>query len=161
MIIHKSNIKEIEKLVYILNQQINYLKESGIPQWQNGYPNKEVLIEDIEKDRLYSLIENDEVIGFFALVYPDINYDYIEDGKWLSNGQYIAIHRVAIKNAYKGKGYSNKIFDYVKERYDHIRVDTHALNKVMNASILKNNFKYCGVVYMQDKTKRNAYEWIR
>ena len=53
------------------------------------------------------------------------------------------------------------MFSYLKENYNHLRVDTHALNKAMNNCLLKNDFKYVGIVYMEDKTLRNAYEWLR
>ena len=39
-----------------------------------------------------------------------------------------------------------------------IRVDTHKDNKSMQGLLLKNNYKYCGVIYLEDGSKRIAFE---
>lgn len=161
MIIVKANLNDLDNVMDIVEQTRAYFKDAGIPQWQGEYPNRIDIEEDIKLQRLYVLKEDNLDIGMFALVYPDHNYDYIEDGKWLDNSEYIAVHRLAIKSEYKNRGFASKAFDYVKENYDHIRVDTHALNEVMKHTLIKNEFKYCGIVYMEDGTKRNAYEWSR
>lgn len=161
MIIVKAKKGDINQVLDITVEQREYLKNAGIPQWQGTYPNIDTYAKDVELERLYVLKDEDKVIGFFALIYPDHNYDYIEDGKWLDTSEYIAVHRMAVTSSYKGRGCSSFMFDWIKENYDHIRVDTHLLNKVMNASLIRNGFTYTGVVYMEDKTPRNAYEWIR
>ena len=161
MIITKASFTDLDEIMNIVSCTRLYFKNVGIPQWQGEYPDRIDFEEDKEKERLYVIKEDNKVIGMFSLVYPDHNYDYIEDGKWLDDTPYIAIHRMAILDEYKGRGYAGKAFDYVKENYDHIRVDTHDLNEAMKRAILKNNFVYCGIVYMEDKTKRNAYEWSR
>ena len=161
MIIRKALTEDLDDLEEVLKEQKQYLKEQNIPQWQGEYPSRKTFVDDIDKDQLYSIIMDNKPIGFFALVYPDHNYDYIEDGKWLNDSPYIAIHRMGIANAYKGKGIAKEAFDYIKDRYNHIRIDTHALNSSMNKAIKKSNFEYCGIVYMEDRTKRNAYEWFK
>lgn len=161
MIITKASLKELKDIVDICLKTKEYFKAALIPQWQGEYPNEETFKKDIDLQRLFVAKDDDVVIGMFVLTYPDHNYDYIEEGKWEDNTPYIAIHRLAIKEEYKGKGYAHKIFDYVKENYDHIRIDTHKLNYAMNRAILKNDFVYRGVIYVEDGTPRNAYEWSR
>ena len=161
MIIVKATLNDLDALCNLVEDTKAYFKENGIPQWQGIYPNKDTLTQDIKYERLYAVKEDNKVIGIFSLVYPDHNYDYIEGGKWLDDSEYIAIHRMAIDKDYKGKGYAGKVFDYVKENYDHIRIDTHKVNNSMNRAILKNNFEYRGTIYVEDGTPRNAYEWSR
>ena len=38
MEIRKSKKSDVLQIVEIINQAKAYLKENGIPQWQNGYP---------------------------------------------------------------------------------------------------------------------------
>lgn len=161
MTIVKANMSDLNEILKIVEETRLYFKENSIPQWQGDYPSRIDFEEDIKLLRLYVVKNEKEVIGFFSLVYPDHNYDYIEEGKWLDNTPYIAIHRMAIKEEYKGKGYAGKVFNFVKENYNHIRIDTHKANGPMNRAILKNDFIYCGIVYMEDTTPRNAYEWSR
>lgn len=161
MIITKASINDIDPILEVLAEQRLHLKNMGIPQWQGDYPAYIDFKEDVDGDRLYVIKENDEVAGFFALVYPDHNYDYVENGAWSLNTPYIAVHRMGVANKYKKSGFASKAFDYVKGMYDHVRVDTHEVNEAMNNCLKKNGFKYVGVVYMEDKTPRNAYEWYK
>lgn len=41
-----------------------------------------------------------------------------------------------------------------------IRIDTHQDNKSMQRLILKNNFEYCGIIYVEDGSERLAYEKV-
>lgn len=157
----KAKYEDLDELEKILLEQKKYLKDANIPQWQGVYPSRNTFKDDIDKGILYAVKDDDKCIGFFALVYPDSNYLYIEDGKWLIDTPYIAVHRMGVTNAYKGQGVAKFVFDYLKGLYDHIRIDTHVLNNSMNRSLIKNDFTYCGIVYMEDKTKRNAYEWYK
>lgn len=43
---------------------------------------------------------------------------------------------------------------------DIIKVDTHEENISMQKLLKKNNFKYCGIIYLEDKSKRIAFEKI-
>ena len=42
----------------------------------------------------------------------------------------------------------------------HLRVDTHADNKVMQAAILRAGFQYRGIIYVRDHSPRLAYELV-
>lgn len=39
-----------------------------------------------------------------------------------------------------------------------IRVDTHRDNISMQKMLLKNGFKYCGIIYLKDGSERLAYD---
>ena len=76
---------DVDKIVQILNDAISFLKESGSSQWQSGYPNRETVEEDIEKQVAWVLTVDNEVAGYAAVVigreptYADI------EGKWENN----------------------------------------------------------------------------
>ena len=40
----------------------------------------------------------------------------------------------------------------------HLRIDTHEKNLVMQNLVKKTGFSYCGIIYVDDGTKRLAYE---
>ena len=80
-----------------------FFKENGIDQWQNGYPNLESTIKDIENGHSFVICDEDKVIATAAIIDDvDPNYAYIEDGEWLSNFDYVCVHRVATLPDYKG-----------------------------------------------------------
>ena len=55
----KSTKNDVPKIMNIVKQAQNYFKEQGIDQWQNNYPNDEVINNDInniwERENEYSI----------------------------------------------------------------------------------------------------------
>lgn len=162
----KSIKKDIPEIMRIIKQAQAYFKEKGIDQWQNNYPNEEVISNDIENEDSYVLIKNGEIVATTVASFKgEKNYHHIYDGKWLSNGDYGVIHRIAVDNDYKGLGLSHKIIKYVEELCINegvysIRVDTHEENIPMQNLLKKNGFQYCGVIFLEDGGKRVAFEKI-
>ena len=140
-----------------------YFKKQGSSQWQSGYPNSETIYNDFLKKQGYVLVNNNEIIGYAALVLEDDpNYKVI-DGAWLSNKEYGVMHRCCIRNSCKGNGYIHDFFEELeklckKTNKASMRIDTHELNKSMIRAIQKENYTYTGIVIVGDGTKRNAYE---
>ena len=94
---------DVDKIVQILNDAISFLKESGSSQWQSGYPNRETVEEDIEKQVAWVLTVDNEVAGYAAVVIgKDPNYAKI-DGEWNNDvDSYATIHRIAISSKFRG-----------------------------------------------------------
>ncbi|MGG7058833.1 GNAT family N-acetyltransferase [Clostridium nigeriense] len=164
MILRKTRQEEINKVVKIIDEAKETLKKNNINQWQNGYPNEEVILRDIENNESYVLEHNGVVIGTTALSFNgEKTYDKIYEGKWLYNGTYAVIHRIAVTNVDGLKGIGTEILKKsekicMSKGIKNIRVDTHKDNKSMQGLLLKNNYKYCGVIYLEDGSKRIAFE---
>ena len=59
------------------------LRDAGVPQWQEGYPNGDDALRDIEAGHGYVLTENGEVAAFACLAFGvEPTYNVIEDGSW-------------------------------------------------------------------------------
>lgn len=157
MAIRKANLNDLDIIMNMISNGREHIQEYNIKQWVNGYPSKELITEDINTNRGYVLLDGNEIIGYFAKLEYDECYDKI-DGAWISNEPYVAIHRTVTK--YFNKGLGSKMFDEIKKEHKHIRVDTHEGNVSMNKCLLKNEFKYCGVIYLKDGDPRNAYEYV-
>ncbi|AOR24167.1 GNAT family N-acetyltransferase [Clostridium taeniosporum] len=162
----KSIEKDINSIMKIINQAQQQLKEQCVDQWQNNYPNVDTIMEDIKKGYSYVLLEDEEIIATVAISFDgEETYNIIYDGKWLSNYDYVVIHRMAVKDEYKGKDIASKVIGYVERKcldkgIHSIKIDTHIENQSMQNVIKKNNFKYCGTIYLEDKSKRIAFEKI-
>lgn len=137
-----------------------FMRNNGNPnQWKDNYPEKEMLIDDISKGQLYVYEENNEVLGVFAFIIgEDDTYKVIDDGAWLNNDTYGTIHRIA--SCGKVKGLFNKVVTYCFSEINHLRIDTHFDNKVMQHLIEKNGFIKCGIIYVRDGSPRIAYEKV-
>jgi RimJ/RimL family protein N-acetyltransferase len=162
----QAEMKDIPQIMEIIQAAQKYLKQNGIDQWQNNYPNPDSLKEDIKNNNSYLIKDGDKIAATAAIIFADDpTYSYIEDGQWLSSGpgNYGVIHRAAVAEAYKGRGIVSEIFaqTYKMAAADgitSIRIDTHPKNKAMQRAIEKEGFKYCGIIYTEDNSKRYAYE---
>ncbi len=161
MIITKACLNDIDNILKIANQAIAYFKNAHINQWQDGYPNKEVFLNDINNNSLYVVKEEEKVAAIFALYGHEDSYNTIYDGAWHSDNNYAVIHRIALADEYKGKGVAKLIIDFVKEKYSYIRIDTHKDNVSMQRCLHKNGFKYCGIIHLsRDGEERLAFDYL-
>ena len=162
----KAAASDVEDIMKIIKQAQAYFKENCVNQWQNNYPNNETIKNDIEKGYGYVLEDNGEIIGTVAVCFNgEKTYDIIYGGEWISSGEYAVIHRMAVDNAYKGAGLSSVIIKHIEnicldKGVHSIKIDTHSENTSMQRVIKKNNFKYCGIIYVEDKSSRVAVEKI-
>ena len=149
-----------EQIPPLYAQARRFMHENGNPdQWGESFPPEELLRQDIAKGQLYVVEEGCQIHGAFAFIIGrDPSYARIEDGAWLSEAEYGTLHRVA------GDGKAHGLFDamvaYCERQIPHLRVDTHADNRVMRHLIQKNGFAYCGIIHVEDQTPRLAFEKI-
>jgi len=155
---------DINCIMNIIKQAQAYFKEHGINQWQDNYPNFETVKNDISNQNGYVLLKNNIVVGTVVVIFEvEKNYRFIYNGKWISNDKYAVIHRIAVDSNYKGIGLSSIIIKNIEKicldkGIHSIRVDTHNENMSMKKLLLKNGFQYCGIIFLDDKSKRSAFE---
>lgn len=160
----KSNEKDIVSIMNIIKQAQDYFKEQGINQWQNNYPNIETISNDIASQNSYVLLKDNNIVATAAVSFDgEETYNSIHEGEWISNNEYAVIHRIAVDNSYKGLGLSAQIINNVEQLcinkgVHSIKVDTHEENISMQKLLKKNKFQYCGIIYLEDKSKRIAFE---
>ena len=167
--IRKTEARDLEALLPLFDEARGTIAQLGIDQWQNGYPNRAVILADIARSQSYCVLIDGEICGTFALIEDgEPTYNEIFDGEWLTgDGQehYFAIHRVAISVKCRGKGVSTEIISFCAEKARaagkiSLRIDTHKGNVVMRKMLEKHGFSYCGTIYLESGDERVAYEKI-
>ncbi len=165
--IRKTTPADVDAIVPILEEARRTIAELGIDQWQNGYPNREVIEEDVALGHSYVLVSDGIVIGTFAFLRDgEPLYDVIEDGHWQTgddNRNYDTVHRVAISVASRGSGASTDMVNYAVEHARaagkaSVRIDTHRGNLVMRRMLEKHGFVPCGTIHLANGDPRVAYE---
>jgi len=154
--------EEIQRIMEIYDAARAFMRANGnLNQWSGGYPSAEELLGDIERKNLYAYeTEDGNICACFALIKGiDPTYGRIDDGSWKSDLPYAAIHKVASDGTIHG--FFAKCVQFARERYTHLRVDTHHDNYPMQHVILKNGFEYRGIIYLANGDPRKAYEWIK
>ncbi len=157
--------EDIAGIMRIVRQAQEYMKQQGIDQWQNGYPNEASFEADIEKEYSYVMEEDGKIIGTMAVIFDgESDYNHIYEGAWKTTEEpYAAVHRVAVDAECKGKGIAGAMIEEVvkicRERgVRSIKNDTHRDNKSMQRMQAKNGFEYCGIIYLKDGAERIAFE---
>src|SRR5690554_6163362 len=105
-------LQDIDDILNIVSDAKKLLKDNKVNQWQNGYPNKDTFLSDIENDSLYVAIDNDKVVGiaYFGIT-NEPSYKNIYQGEWLTkNETYLVIHRLAARGDYYNHGVAKSIF---------------------------------------------------
>lgn len=155
---------DIPSIMPIIHQAQTLLKEAGVNQWQNNYPNEAAILNDIHNLESYVVLDKQRVIGTFALSFRiESTYNHIYEGSWLSLQDYAVIHRIALDNEYKGLGISTEIINTIEEwcvnqKVFSLKIDTHEDNRSMRRMLEKNGFVYCGIIFLLDGNRRVAYE---
>ncbi len=167
MIFRKTQVDDLQEVMQIIDDSKIYFKKNDIPQWQEGKPNQDTLINDIEQGYAYLVEEDGEILGIISICFnTEATYELIEQGRWLNQYEYVTIHRIAVKIGSKQQGIGGRLMMFAQEialehNINNIRIDTHRLNTNMQRLIARNNYVYCGVVYVGGSDpERLAYQKV-
>ena len=162
----KAKRKDLPPIMKIIGEAQAFLASHKIDQWQNGYPNKDTILEDLINNESYIVTTNDSTLIATAMfsTKKEPTYKSIE-GKWVTkvNAKYGVIHRMAITNKSRNKGVARFIFEQceqqlLQQNIYSMRIDTHQDNLAMQGLLKKLKYLYCGVIYLDNGDKRLAYE---
>lgn len=160
----KANAADINIIWEIIQQSIERRRIDGSTQWQNGYPNLQTVESDVSKEFGYVITVDNEVAVFVALIFNDEPaYSSIE-GAWLTTGEFLVIHRIAVSEKFAGQGLVKKLFDYVEDfvrtqNVQSIKVDTNFDNIAMLKILESKGYSYCGEVVLAGGV-RKAFEKV-
>ena len=159
-----AKISEAFEIWQILKDAIQRRKEDGSNQWQDGYPNMDVVKNDIERKIGFVLTQNDNIIGYTAIIINN-EPDYINiEGKWLTNQDFMVYHRVAISKKFLAKGMAKKMMKLIEEyalskNIYSLKADTNHDNIPMLKIFEKMGYSFCGTVHIR-QSPRKAYEKV-
>ena len=159
-----AKISEAFEIWQILKDAVQRRKEDGSNQWQDGYPNMDVVKNDIERKIGFVLTQNDNIIGYTAIIIND-EPDYINiEGKWLTNKEFMVYHRVAISKKFLAKGMAKKMMKLIEEyalskNIYSLKADTNHDNIPMLKIFEKMGYSFCGTVHIR-QSPRKAYEKV-
>lgn len=161
----KANLTDTKVIWRILQQAIERRRMDGSDQWQDGYPNPEVVEADILKGHGYLLLDEGNPVAYAAImVNNEPAYDRI-DGEWLTTeSDFLVLHRIAVENNYLRKGVAKLIFNETEKTarlkgIRSIRVDTNFDNLPMLHIVNKLGYAYCGEVILRGGV-RKAFEKV-
>lgn len=135
----------------------------GRHQWTNDYPSQQNITNDLNNGNAYVLTVDDKIAVYGALILNgEPQYEFL-DGKWLTNGNYYVIHRLATHPMFQGKGLASifltKANSYCEmEKVPSIKIDTNYDNLPMITLLSKLGYSICGRVNYGNHGMRFAFE---
>ena len=139
--LRKARPEDAQAIGGLYDQARAALRAAGVDQWQDGYPDASDAAKDIAEDRGFVITENGQVLAYACLGFgEEPTYRVMEQGRWLGEGGYGFLHRMAVADRAKVRG------------------DTHRDNKPMQRVMAKNGLEYRGIIRVEDGTQRLAFE---
>lgn len=162
--LRKAEIEDRNIIWNILQQAIERRRQDGSTQWQQGYPNLDTVESDIAKNFGYVMTVDGEIAVYTALIMNDEPAYSTIEGEWLSNGEFVVVHRVAVDEKFAGQGMVKKLFDHIEEftrsnGIQSVKVDTNFDNIAMLKILEAKGYSYCGEVFLAGGM-RKAFEKI-
>lgn len=157
--IRKARQQDLPRIEEIYAYARKFMEETGNPnQWGKTTPATSLLEDDIQKGLLYVLSLENVIHGvFYFYIGIDPTYGEIEDGQWRSDTPYGTIHRIA------GDGSGGVLATAVafgKTQINHLRIDTHQDNKIMQHAVAKQGFRRAGIIHLENGSPRIAYDLL-
>ncbi|HHD2753925.1 TPA: GNAT family N-acetyltransferase [Clostridium perfringens] len=137
---------ELNKVKSIYDNVVKEMNLRGLYNWNESYPNTEIIFKDISNKHLYGLEAFGEIVAVATI--NDQAYDVYNDIAWQVDGPFLSFHRIAVCPYHRGKGYGRKIINFVEEmakekKYNSIRISAYHKNE--NAVNLYKNLGYVHV----------------
>ena len=103
MDIRNATVADIPEIMRICDSARNYMRANGNKaQWINGYPSKQLWLDDIAKKQCFVCEEKNHLCAVFAFIIgEDPTYTYIEDGDSEDIFDYL------LENGFSNSGHSN------------------------------------------------------
>ncbi|MEG9327566.1 GNAT family N-acetyltransferase [Salinimicrobium catena] len=159
--IRKATRQDLESAKSLTEACAAAMQEKAIFQWNEHYPSRERLLEDIEKEELYVLEEHGEILGIIVLT-PQIDEEYLPI-EWLTpGGNNLYVHRLATLPEVWGKGYGQKLMDFAEkfaaaQNYQSVRLDTFSKNKRNQKFYESRDYKRLGNIFFPKQSEHPFY----
>lgn len=155
---------DLDEIMEIYAYARKFMVQTGNPrQWAaRNWPPRSLIEKDIEQGKSYVCVDGGKIAAVFFYDFGqeiDPCYAVIEAGCWITDTPYGVVHRIAAAEGAKGAG--RYCINWAFAQCGHLRIDTHADNKVMQSVLNKLGFQYRGIIHVaEDTDPRLAFEKI-
>ena len=150
---------DLGNIMRMYNSCVNGMIKNGIDQWDESYPNREIISEDINSKTYYILDIQEQVVGGINI---DNNQDptYL-DINWRDNSNaFLVVHRLAVKEEFWNKKIGKSLMLFaeklvIEKQLKSIRLDTYSGNPKAMEFYLQLGYTELGTINL--KPNKNEY----
>ena len=160
--ISTGKIEELDEILALTRACGQHMRDNGIDQWDADYPNRAVILQDLQTQTLFAYRENNEVLGIVVL--NESQDEEYEDVTWSTSeaDRNIVVHRLAVRPDHQRSGIARRLMDFSEQwardnHYAAIRLDTFSQNPRNQRFYLKRGYTDLGPVYLKYKKDHPYY----
>jgi len=153
MIIRKAKPNELNQIMEVYQSCVKGMIELGIDQWDESYPNKEVIKNDLEIGDYYIGILNDEIVS-------GIKIDTKQDPTYLTidwedkSNNFMVVHRLSSKTSVWNQGVGKQMMEFAENLAKEngcvsMRLDTYVNNPKAIAFYIRLGYKQLGHINLK------------
>ncbi|OZB98608.1 GNAT family N-acetyltransferase [Paenibacillus sp. XY044] len=123
---------DMEEIMGLIARCVKVMQDGGSDQWDEQYPNRGVIGEDLKQGTLTVAVLDGSIAGIMVLDHhQDEQYDTVD---WAdTKGPHLMMHRLAVDPMAQGRGVARKLVAFAEHfatenGYQSIRLDTYAKN---------------------------------
>lgn len=162
----QATLEDQTEIWHIIEEAKDMMRCSGRSQWHAGYPLPSHIENDIRSGHAYVLCLKGKPVFYGVIALNgEPEYARLSSGHWLTDGDYIVLHRMAVAESCRGTGLASLFLRQVEMmcrtmNVKSIRIDTQYDNEPMIRLLMKEGFEPCGIVTYPVNGERNVYEKI-
>lgn len=164
--IRKARLNDLNEIKKLTEACAEGLQQQNIFQWNEDYPSREKLENDIKREELFVYEHINRIIAIIVLT-PKMD-DVYRNISWLTEtGNNLYVHRLATHPDFWGRGYARKMMDFAEDfaktgNFISIRLDTFSQNKRNQKFYEARGYRRLGDVYFPHKNDQpfHCYELV-
>ncbi|MHB8129912.1 MAG: GNAT family N-acetyltransferase [Mobilitalea sp.] len=158
-IFRKAKKQDAKEVVSLYKAAVAHMIEINILQWDEIYPNEEVLSGDIDKGELY-LLTKEKIITACVVINEEQEEAYLLAPWRYNTGRSAVIHRLCVHPSAQGTGIGKQMMKDSEELiqsngYESIRLDTFSNNR-----FARHLYESLGYTYVGEVTFRKGLFYL-
>jgi ribosomal protein S18 acetylase RimI-like enzyme len=149
----KASIQDFKEISALYHAAVDKMTENQIFQWDEIYPDDEVLLKDILQGEMYLLEAEDRIAS--CVVLNEEQDELYRTGTWkYTDGRAAVIHRLCVHPDIQGVGIGKKTVQLIEaaakdKGYNLIRLDAFSQNKHARNLYQNLGYTYAGEVHFR------------
>ncbi len=109
-----AQLSQLEEIFTMYTKAIQEMNDNKIYQWDELYPMREDLEEDIKRNELMAVFKENEIVA--AYVVNQESDEQYENGTWKYIGEkYRVLHRLCVNPVFQNQGIARKVVSHMEE----------------------------------------------
>ncbi len=149
--LRKAKLEDLNLIAKMVRKAIEVMEEAGIFQWDELYPDEELLHKDILNNEMF-LCEIDNQVASIFVLNQECDDEYA-DGNWqYKDSIYFVIHRLCVNPDFQGRGIGSMTLQLIEEYLRNkgiecVRLDAFSKNPTALRMYEKLGYRRSGEIY--------------